>query len=128
MTDTLTSLTAALAGRYRLERELGAGGMATVFLARDLKHDRPVALKVLKPELGAVLGVERFLSEIRVTANLQHPNLLPLFDSGEADGLLFYVMPFVEGESLRDRLMRERQLTVDEAVRVTVALAGALDY
>src|SRR6476659_8786929 len=124
MTDTLTSLTAALAGRYRLERALGKGGMATVFLARDTKHDRPVALKVLKPELGAVLGVERFLSEIRVTANLQHPNLLPLFDSGEASGLLFYVMPFVDGESLRARLAREKQLPVDEAIRVTVALAG----
>ena len=128
MTDTLTSLTAALAGRYRLERELGQGGMATVFLARDTKHDRPVALKVLKPELGAVLGVERFLSEIRVTANLQHPNLLPLFDSGEANGLLFYVMPFVDGESLRARLAREKQLPIDDAIRITVALASALDY
>ena len=102
--------------------------MATVYLARDLKHDRQVALKVLKPELGAVLGVERFLSEIKVTANLQHPNLLPLFDSGEAAGLLFYVMPFVEGESLRVRLDREKQLPVDEAVRITVAIAGALAY
>src|SRR5439155_11067227 len=97
----LAHLTSALAGRYAIEREIGAGGMATVYLARDVKHHRQVALKVLNPELGAVLGVERFLAEIRVTANLQHPNLLPLFDSGEADGLLFYVMPFVEGESLR---------------------------
>ena len=121
-------LTAALAGRYEVEREIGAGGMATVYLARDVKHSRRVALKVLKPELGAVLGVDRFLSEIRVTANLQHPNLLPLFDLGEANGLLFYVMPFVEGESLRARLDREKQLPVDEAVRIAVAIAGALDY
>src|SRR5881394_370018 len=105
--DVLRNLTAALADRYVLEREIGAGGMATVYLARDIKHDRRVALKVLKPDLGAVLGVERFLAEIRVTANLQHPNLLPLFDSGEAAGLLFYVMTFVEGESLRARLARE---------------------
>jgi serine/threonine-protein kinase len=90
-------LATSLAGRYTIERELGRGGMATVFLARDVKHQRDVALKVLDPELGAVLGAERFLSEIRVTANLQHPNLLPLFDSGEADGLLYYVMPYVEG-------------------------------
>src|SRR5712692_11590967 len=101
MTDALAQLNRSLAGRYEMEREIGAGGMATVYLARDVKHDRRVALKVLNPELGAVLGAERFLSEIRVTANLQHPNLLPLFDSGEVDGLLFYVMPFVEGESLR---------------------------
>ena len=100
----LDQLQSALAGRYAVEREIGAGGMATVYLARDLKHNRRVALKVLKPELGAVLGVERYLSEIQVTANLQHPNLLPLFDSGEANGLLCYVMPFVEGASLRARL------------------------
>src|SRR4030095_8667830 len=102
--------------------------MPTVYLARDVKHDRRVALKVLDPELGAVVGAERFLSEIRVTAGLQHPNLLPLFDSGEASGLLFYVMPFVEGESLRSRLDREKQLPVDEAIRLGVAIAGALDY
>jgi hypothetical protein len=102
--------------------------MATVYLARDVKHSRSVALKVLDPELGAVLGAERFLAEIRVTANLQHPHLLPLFDSGEADGLLFYVMPFVEGESLRARLDREKQLPVDEAVRIASAVAAALDY
>ena len=102
--------------------------MATVYLARDLKHDRHVALKVLDPELGAVLGAERFLAEIKVTANLQHPNLLPLFDSGEAGGLLFYVMPFVEGESLRARLEREKQLPVDEAIRISVAIANALEY
>ena len=126
--NPLDQLTTALADRYEVEHEIGAGGMATVYLARDLKHNRKVALKVLKPELGAVLGVERFLSEIQVTANLQHPNLLPLFDSGEASGLLFYVMPYVEGESLRARLDREKQLPVDEAVRIAVAIAGALDY
>jgi serine/threonine-protein kinase len=122
------SLTAALADRYAIQGELGRGGMATVFLARDLRHDRRVAVKVLNPELGAVLGVERFLAEIRVTANLQHPNLLPLFDSGEAGGQLFYVMPFVEGESLRARLEREKQLPVDEAIRISVAVANALEY
>jgi eukaryotic-like serine/threonine-protein kinase len=93
-------LAAALADRYRIERELGQGGMATVYLAHDLKHDRKVAIKVLKPELAAVLGAERFLAEIKVTANLQHPNLLPLFDSGQADGFLYYVMPYVQGETL----------------------------
>src|SRR6185437_11822726 len=122
------SLNIALAGRYTIEREIGRGGMAVVYLARDIKHDRPVALKLLHPELGAVLGVERFLSEIRVTANLQHPHLLPLFDSGSADGLLYYVMPYVEGESLRARLERERQLPVDEALRLTIAVLSALAY
>jgi Tol biopolymer transport system component/tRNA A-37 threonylcarbamoyl transferase component Bud32 len=126
--QTTEQLTTALAGRYAIERKIGEGGMATVYLAKDLKHDRKVALKVLKPELGAVLGVERFLSEIKVTANLQHPNLLPLFDSGEALGLLFYVMPFVEGESLRARLDREQQLSIDEAVRISSAIASALAY
>jgi len=126
--DAIAQLNSALDGRYAIERELGQGGMATVFLAHDVKHKRKVALKVLKPELGAVLGVERFLAEIQVTANLQHPNLLPLFDSGECDGLLFYVMPYVDGESLRARLDREKQLPVDEAVRIAVALAGALEY
>src|SRR3954470_21665613 len=118
----------ALAGRYDVERQIGAGGMATVFLARDLRHDRKVALKLLNPDLGAVLGVERFLSEIRVTANLQHPNLLPLFDSGTADGMLFYVMLFVKGETLRHRLDREKQLPVEEALRIALAVANALDY
>jgi serine/threonine-protein kinase len=126
--SVLTQLNDVLAGRYEVLREVGAGGMATVYLARDVRHDRQVALKVLKPELGAVLGADRFLAEIKVTAHLQHPNLLPLFDSGEANGLLFYVMPFVEGESLRARLERERQLPIDEAVRIAVAIAGALDY
>src|SRR5688572_31902128 len=126
--DPLAHLQTALSERYRVEKLIGVGGMATVYLARDLRHDRNVALKLLKPELGAVLGVERFLSEIRVTANLQHPNLLPLFDSGEAQGLLYYVMPYVAGESLRARLMREQQLPVDEAVRIAVAVAGALQH
>jgi serine/threonine-protein kinase len=121
-------LATALADRYVIDREIGAGGMATVYLARDVRHNRKVAVKVLKPELGAVLGVERFLAEIQVTANLQHPHLLPLFDSGEANGLLFYVMPFIEGESLRARLDRERQLPVDEAVRLATAVASALQY
>src|SRR5512141_906344 len=103
MTDVLGRLTAALADRYRVERELGAGGMATVYLAEDLRHGRKVAVKVLRPELAAVIGADRFLAEIRTTANLQHPHILPLFDSGAADSFLFYVMPFIEGESLRDR-------------------------
>ncbi|MBK7350149.1 MAG: protein kinase [Gemmatimonadetes bacterium] len=125
MTDRLA---AALADRYRLERELGQGGMATVYLAQDLKHDRKVAVKVLRPELAAVLGAERFLAEIRVTANLHHPNLLPLFDSGEAGGFLYYVMPYVQGETLRARLRRERELPVEETVRLVTLLANALDY
>jgi serine/threonine-protein kinase len=121
-------LNTALAERYRIESEIGSGGMATVYLAQDLKHDRSVAVKVLKPELAAVLGADRFLSEIKVTANLQHPHILPLHDSGEADGFLYYVMPFVEGESLRARLDREKQLSVDEAVEVARSVASALDY
>src|SRR5688572_22163937 len=126
--DVTKHLIAVLGDRYAIERELGSGGMATVYLARDVKHNRKVALKVLRPELGAVLGTDRFLSEISVTANLQHPNLLPLFDSGEAEGLLFYVMPYIEGESLRDRLDRDKQLSVDEAVRIAIAVASALNY
>src|SRR4026209_1506799 len=102
--------------------------MATVYLAHDLKHDRKVALKVLKPELAAILGAERFLNEIKVTANLQHPNILPLYDSGEADTFLYYVMPFVEGESLRDKMHRERQLGVEEALQITKSVAAALQY
>ena len=105
---------------------LGEGGMATVFLAHDVKHERRVALKVLKPELAAVIGAERFLAEIRVTANLQHPNILPLYDSGEAESFLYYVMPYVEGESLRELLQREHQLPVDEAVSIIVDVAEAL--
>ncbi len=121
-------LAASLADRYRIERELGAGGMATVYLAEDLKHHRKVAIKVLKPELAAVLGAERFIQEITTTAQLQHPNILPLHDSGEADGLLYYVMPYIEGETLRNRLDRETQLGVDEAVELAEEVAGALDY
>ena len=121
-------LNAALEGRYRIERELGEGGMATVFLAEDLRHHRNVALKVLKPELAAVVGAERFLAEIETTANLQHPHILPLFDSGEADGFLYYVMPYVEGDSLRDRLAKEKQLPVDETVRIAADVAEALDH
>jgi serine/threonine-protein kinase len=129
LTDALVGrLTLALATRYAIERELGQGGMATVYLARDLRHDRKVALKVLRPELAAVIGAERFLQEIRVTANLQHPHILPLHDSGEADGFLYYVMPYVEGESLRDRLNRELHLPVDEAVRAVTQVAAALHY
>ena len=126
--EPISRLNAALEGRYRVERQLGEGGMATVYLADDLKHDRKVALKVLKPELAAVVGAERFLGEIKTTANLQHPHILPLFDSGEADSLLFYVMPYVEEESLRARLHRERQLPVDDAVRIATDMAEALDY
>jgi serine/threonine protein kinase/tetratricopeptide (TPR) repeat protein len=126
--DQITRLDAALEGRYRVERKLGEGGMAIVYLADDLKHGRKVALKVLKPDLAAAVGGERFLAEIRTTAHLQHPHILPLFDSGSADGLLFYVMPFVQGESLRDRLDREKVLPVDEAVRIVQQVAGALDF
>ena len=128
MNDIPPRLAAALVDRYRLERELGAGGMATVYLAHDLRHDRNVAVKVLRPELAAVIGAERFLAEIKTTAALQHSHILPLFDSGQADGFLFYVMPFVEGESLRDRLKRERELPVDEAVRLAKEVASALDF
>ena len=121
-------LTDALADRYTFERELGAGGMATVYLAFDIKHDRRVAVKVLRPELGAVIGADRFLAEIKTTANLQHPHILGLIDSGDADGLLYYVMPFVEGETVRDRISREKQLPVADAVRIATEAASALDY
>ena len=121
-------LTTALADRYRLERELGAGGMATVYLAQDLKHDRHVAIKVLKPELAAVLGAERFVVEIKTTAALQHPHILPLFDSGTADGFLYYVMPYIKGETIREKLNRETQFGVEEAVRIAREVADALDY
>ena len=124
----IEQLSAALADRYRVEREIGAGGMATVYLAEDLKHHRRVAIKVLNPDLAATLGAERFLREIETTANLRHPHILPLYDSGAADGLLFYVMPLVEGESLRDRLNREKQLPVDDALRIARECADALSY
>jgi serine/threonine protein kinase len=121
-------LAAALADRYRVERELGAGGMATVYLAHDVRHDRKVAIKVLKPELAAVLGADRFVVEIKTTAALSHPHILPLFDSGTADGFLFYVMPFIKGETIREKLNRETQFGVDEAVRIAREVADALDY
>ncbi len=126
--DSIFRLNDALEGRYRIERELGEGGMATVYLAEDLRHDRKVAVKVLRPELAAVLGAERFVQEIKTTAGLQHPHILPLFDSGEADSFLYYVMPYVEGETLRDRLNRETQLPVEDAVDIAQAVASALDY
>jgi serine/threonine protein kinase len=121
-------LATALADRYRIERELGAGGMATVYLAEDLRHGRKVAIKVLRPELAAVIGADRFVREIRTIAALQHPHILGLIDSGEVNGTAYYVMPFVEGESLRDRLSREKQLPVPDAVRVAGEVAAALDY
>ena len=128
MTTAPSELSAALADRYRLERELGAGGMATVYLAEDLRHDRKVAIKVLKSELAAVLGAERFVQEIKTTAALSHPHILPLFDSGEAGRFLYYVMPFIEGETIREKLNRETQFGIDEAVRITTVVADALDY
>jgi serine/threonine-protein kinase len=124
----LSRLTTALGGRYRIERELGAGAMATVYLAEDVKHRRRVAVKVLRPELGAAIGHERFLREIEISAGLSHPHILPLYDSGEADGLLYYVMPYVEGESLRDRLDREKQLPLDDALHISREVADALSY
>ena len=126
MADILDRLKAALADRYRIERELGSGGMATVYLAQDLKHERKVAIKVLRPELAAALGSERFLREIKITANLNHPHILPLLDSGEADGFLFYAMPYVEGESLRDRLNCEKQLPLEDALEIASEVADAL--
>ena len=128
MPDTFDRLKAALADRYAIEREIGAGGMATVYLAEDLKHKRKVAVKVLRPELAATLGPERFVREIEIAAGLSHPHILPLHDSGEADGFLYYVMPYVEGESLRERLDREGKLPVEDAVRLTDDVAAALSY
>src|SRR3972149_4620176 len=115
----LDLLRTALGDRYQVERELGQGGRSLVYLARALRHDRAVALKVLRPELSAVIGADRFLNEIRVTAKLQHAHILPLCDSGAVDGLLYYVMPYIEGESLRDRLTRDRQLSIGEAIPPT---------
>jgi serine/threonine-protein kinase len=128
MISLIERLDAALRDRYRIQRQLGEGGMATVYLADDLRHGRRVAIKVLKPELAAVVGSERFLAEIRTTANLQHPNILPLFDSGEADGLLYYVMPYVEGPTLAERVKKERQLPVGEAVEIIIGVLRALDF
>src|SRR5690349_16823463 len=127
MSDILTRLSTALESRYQVSRQIGAGGMATVYLAHDVKHDRDVAIKVLHPDLAAALGAERFLAEIKTTARLQHPHILPLLDSGEANGLLFYVMPYVQGESLRTRLERETQLGVDDATRIAREVASALE-
>jgi eukaryotic-like serine/threonine-protein kinase len=128
MADVLESLRSALSDRYTIERELGAGGMATVYLAHDVRHDRDVALKVLKPDLAGALGAERFLTEIKLCARLQHPHILTVLDSGDAAGQLWFTMPFVEGESLRDKLNREKQLSVDEALRITREAAEALEY
>ncbi len=128
MSEPTERLTSALAGRYQILSRLGEGGMATVYLAEDIKHDRKVAVKVLRPELAAVLGADRFVQEIKTTANLQHPHILPLFDSGEADSFLYYVMPFIDGETLRAKLDRETQLGIDEAVTIATNVADALDY
>src|SRR5436853_634140 len=124
--DTLSTLRRVLEATYEFDREIGRGGMAVVYLARDIKHGRRVAVKVLNPELAAIIGPERFLAEIRITANLQHPNLLPLFDSGNAEGVLYYVMPYVEGESLRAKLDRERQLPLEDALHIASAVGLAL--
>src|SRR5256886_9928081 len=128
MPDDLDRLTAALSARYAIERELGRGGMAFVYLGRDVRHHRPVAIKVLRPELAAALGPERFLREIEIAARLTHPHILSLYDSGEAAGSLYYVMPYVEGESLRDRLDRGEQLPLEDALRIAGAVARALAY
>ena len=128
MSDIIGRLRIVLAARYHLERQIGMGGMATVYLARDVRHERKVAIKVLRPELAARLGRERFVQEIKVTANLQHPNILPLYDSGAVDEFLYYVMPYVEGESLRAKIHRDRQLSVEETIDIARAVAAALDY
>src|ERR1044071_6161119 len=128
MPDPPDRLTSALADRYTLERELGAGGMATFFRAHDVRHNRKVAIKVLRAELLGAIGADRFLKEIETTANLQHPNILPLFDSGRVDGTVFYVMPYVAGESLRHRLIRETELPVNDAIGIAAEIAEGLDY
>src|SRR2546430_9420377 len=126
MPDTLQRVAEALAGRYRVERELGAGGMATVHLAFDLKHPRKVAVKVLRPELAATLGADRFTQEIETVAQFQHPHILPLLDSGEASGFLYYVMPYVEGEPLRDRLAPHGEVPLHDAANILVEIVDAL--
>src|SRR4051812_31010516 len=118
MDQNLETLKAALLDRYDVERPIGRGGMATVYLARDRRHDRRVAIKVMSPELAATIGADRFGREVKIAAKLSHPNVLGVFDSGEAQGLLFYVMPFVEGETLRDKLTRERQLSIDDSIQI----------
>ena len=126
MATVIPQLQSALAGRYHVEREIGRGGMATVHLAHDLRHDRAVAVKVLDPEVSAALGGERFVREIKLLAQLQHPHILPLYDSGDAGGLLYYVMPYIAGNSLGARLEREQTLPLGEALRLTIEVAGAL--
>jgi len=128
VTEQLDRLESALSDRYQIVREIGSGGMATVYLADDLKHNRKVAVKVLRPELAAALGTERFHQEIEIAAQLHHPHILPLYDSGEADGILYYVMPYVSGGSLRDRLNEERQLTIDDALQIAREIADGLDH
>ncbi|MEE8362404.1 MAG: serine/threonine-protein kinase, partial [Gemmatimonadales bacterium] len=128
MTDIADRIRSALEGRYTIKTELGRGGMATVYLAEDVKHHREVAVKVLHPELGEILGKERFLREIEIAAGLSHPHILPLYDSGEADGFLFFVMPLADDESLRERLDREKQLPIDDALRIAREVADALSY
>ena len=127
MDNSLAQLRGALSDRYEVRGEIGSGGMATIFRARDLKHERDVALKVFRPEVAELIGTERFFREIRIAAKLTHPHILPLHDSGQADGLLYYVMPLVEGESLRARLAAARQLPIGEAIRITRQVASALD-
>jgi serine/threonine protein kinase len=126
MPSPLEKLRAALAGRYEIDKEIGQGGMATVYLADDLRHERKVAVKVLRPDLAAALGPERFLREIKIAANLTHPHILPLYDSGEADGFLYYVMPYIEGDTLRERIEKEGELPVSEAVRIIREVVDAL--
>ena len=128
MSERLEELRAALKGKYEIERELGRGGMATVYLANDVKHEREVAIKVLRPDLAAALGPERFLREIRIAANLTHPHILPLHDSGEAEGFLYYVMPYIEGQTLRDRIDKEGELPIAETVRIIREVTDALAY
>ena len=128
MSHPPVDFTSALEDRYRIERELGSGGMATVYLATDVRHGRHVAVKLLRPEIAAAVGADRFLAEIRTTANLQHPHILGLIDSGAVAGQVFYVMPFISGETLRDRLQREKQLPIPDAVRIATQVASALDY
>ena len=128
MTSPPMSLPNMLGGQYRIERQIGAGGMAVVYAARDLKHDRAIAMKILRPDVAASVGAERFLREIRVSARLNHPNIVPLLESGETEGLLYYTMPYVEGESLRERMTREGRLSIDAAVTTTAQVGVALDY
>ena len=128
MSDLVKRLEDGLAGRYTIDRELGQGGMAIVFLARDLRHDRMIALKVMRPQLASEIGADRFLREIKLAAGLTHPHILPLYDSGESDGLLFYVMPNMEGKSLRERLDAKQQLPLDQALQISREVASALDY